>query len=1062
MNRFKTNTYSKYAPTHVRNTLDNQGLFYETQNLKYHSGLAEHDIVEESLLNMPVAPGEQMWKDNINRMYSEEYKRAQEEGDFENMIGNTKNIIKDYTDNYHLKDLAQSRAAYEQQLEEVENNKDMPLSWKEFQRNEMVFSNRGYELNEEGEPVYRGYQRVKDLYWENVPEALNKLITGWKESGLYEVLPNGQIEIKKDIPGYDAIKANDVISREDLRNFAISYMKNEPNLNRAIEDQAYVDTRSILHKQGSIDKADALALVNKNNPFRENTNNYHAYLEMYSDAFDRILEENINSKGDEEYDLQEEIELVSRVLYDDSLRSSFSRMFEDKFGFTKEKLTTFKTEEGNSTNQRTAEDNPFQAGLFENTIIATGNTINYEALTKNKTKLFEQVKEASDRLEAMKNDGVSTETMIKEVEVEVENLNRRLDANNNISNFAASSVVNSILKSVPLKIKEGGLTYTTDKYTINDYDSLKEKAYENYLKSLGTDRRTARGSMSFVFTTPVKTYTDEYLKINPTADFSERNFLNEEEFNILFDAEVSLAVSNPDYKSLFYNERTLGLNNSIKKARKDESKFNSIFNNLQMFGINTTGLTNAQMEPYKEFIQTLDVISNTILRDGNFNTIEGTPLEQYEKAYGAFDTDRSSITLLSSPIEGDIVALADIRFLSNRDLGVKTLVNLTSGNTNEQVIRSRLNQALTNLSNGLFENYDFLDTDKKDMYYAANSLLNIVDGSLERFNELPLYTAPVGSVHRFELGNDTFEFVPYRTGHKDRNHTLIMQNDVEAFQANKDSRGRQIVDKGVLGYHALDLDENFKPIIDPNTGKPVLPRYYAYNDKKDGTSPVTINRNAEDEKERVQFSEWFVPANYGAPQKVFERLTFEASLSRGNLNKNALENETLYPYSDTYFNQFSHPQTLDTYTDTLIEKGYTEENGYVPLNKIVDSKLIANFDVDSKRGVGLPFLAINNEGINRLALLFRESTDESRGLLPMITGGGRDVNNVVPGSSGQYHESFQALDILKNKASLRILQLIRQNPSKYGIKSYIVKDDHIHLVIDDKYKVEYNSIPKFR
>ena len=132
------------------------------------------------------------------------------------------------------------------------------------------------------------------------------------------------------------------------------------------------------------------------------------------------------------------------------------------------------------------------------------------------------------------------------------------------------------------------------------------------------------------------------------------------------------------------------------------------------------------------------------------------------------------------------------------------------------------------------------------------------------------------------------------------------------------------------------------------------------------------------------------------------------------------------------------------------------------MNEIVDAKYIANFDTNSKRGVGLPFISLNNQGINRLRLLFKDATNEAQGLLPLITVGGRDVNNVVEGSSGAYHEGFQAIDILKNKASLRILQLIKQDPKKYGIKQYIVKDDHIHLVIDDTYKGTFNPVNKFR
>tara|TARA_R110000772_G_C13310328_1_gene440490 strand:+ start:9700 stop:12879 length:3180 start_codon:yes stop_codon:yes gene_type:complete len=1058
MNPFETNTFSKYAPKKLGDTVKEQALLAKTEAGRYNTTKANFETKQEQLLSLQTAPGGEYWLNNFNKLYADEFDKAKAEGNFEDMVGDTQKLVKRGYDEFNLRSVIRDRKASEAFNEGLAEG-DLSQDFVDFQKGQEVRNNPGVAIDEEGNETYVPYQAPRELTQTETAVELNTITSGFKADGTFKRNENGTFVVGKDIPGYDYIKKGTTVTNEDIKRFSLDFMKNEPNINRSIQDSAYVAVTKTLNNKGGFTKEDAMGLVGADNPYQRGTPQFKAYEDYYSNNFDAILEGRAKKAVDGGFPFDETAETIEigKLLKDDSLRQGFAGTNANKFGFVDETLQTFKRDA--LTTGAETEISPFNTGIFTNPTVGTSNTlVHFGKVNEVKTELNSALGLAQKEYDDIKDSGDGNEILIAERKATVEALSKKVEGNNLISETTSRGVFN-MLKGRGSFGEQKNLLSGDNRPSIENYEDFRESSFDRYNNFLDGGRPATPNLSGFALSPKEKTYQGLYQEMNPSATFENKEQrLSKDQYYDLLDKEISTKSGDTSHKSTLLNNFGFGIGSAMSKLEK-EGKGNLLHQNYQMYEINLADTTQKQRLPFQEYEQVMSSLEDFMLTDiDNFSTIEGTPLGEATKGYG-LTKDNTEINIMTSPINGELVTRFAHKYkIGGVDQEFVALVPLESGNNNSKVMKNRVRQAMTGLQQNLINNFDTLKTDKKEMLLATNNVLNVLDGSLERFNQLPLYTAAEGQLFNMEIAEAEYQFVPYKLGkNENNNRTLVIRENTYGSVADASNREKSKTwGRGILGYHESDLDENEKPIVDKD-GKARQPRYYLWNSNAQ-KSPFHLKESESGEDRVAGFADWFKPADLGSPTKTFERASLFEAIGRGTGDKGALNTETIYQDYGWYENSFSNGATVDTKTSKLANAvgGYSTDNNYYPLNEIIPSAQIST-------NVELPFVSLNTEGRNKISALFSDFSKEGKTL--MVTGGGRDVNNIVEdGAEKSKHKEFGALDLLKNPAAMSMLELWNTDKDKareYGIVNVLGNyNDHIHIEFNSDYYLTPTEVNK--
>ena len=1029
LNPFVTNSYSNYAPADIGDTVEEQALLAQTQKQSFDQAVGNFDTSQNAINSIKAAPGKQYYVNSASRDFESQYDNAKEEGNFEDMVSKAGEVVEQVSDKYKLPTVIKERAQYEADLKAIDDS-DNPLEWKEFQKKQIMDRNRNPQFDVEGNAIFTPYASHDDLAWQDVSKYVNTQISGWKADGVFDYNEEtGKYDIKEDIiEGKAVLRKGTSISPSDIRAFAYDIVRTNPELNRSIQDQSKVAVESILMNQGTFTKEDLMALTEEDNPFQVGTPEHEQFAKEISTAFDRRVKRRLESPV--KADPQQVVAETAIALKDLTLRNTYAGMMANKYGYLNEQLQSWDLpdEEDSSGSGSTVD---LSGAVFGGGTVATSDT-----MLKNSKVLKDAAQESLNAAESeysrlllakQKDDADVPDSVIETARLKVETMKQEMD------NYAYSTKTNAA--HVYAQLNEG-----------KDYKNFQNSSYESYTNRAGKNVGTGI-SFGAAPTGGIrgKYFQEDYIKyVDSNATFpTEETLLTKEQFAALQDTTIVNELIDEDHSTTFTAAHGVTLRNL-----EDEDR-GSLFKNYQTFNLSLKGASQKQKQPFLEYTQTMDVVSQTLLNNLDaYSTTEGETLTELFEDMEDVRKEGIEFNVLAQPVQGDLA----FEVLIPSEDGKKgqtqrKIIQINEDDVNGKLIKDRMNQTMTNLSRTLLAQPN-LQKDQEDMLASANSILNILDGSKERFDRIPLYTAPEGTMFDMEIGNSTYSFAPYQFGFEKQNRTLVMKRGVAANMGNSEGvqLGNVYSSRGVLGYHIKDTD--------PNTGEPlpgVTPQYFAYNTNP-ANSAFTLR---EDNSNQLELADWFVPANFGTPDAAFQRATLNEAKSTGTMNKGASSFETLIQQPELWMQENLDETFINSRTDELILKGYNKDNGYTPLNQIIPSK---NIGVN----VNQPFLALNgNEAVNRVSSLFAD-VEQATGLPLIVTGGGRDSHNVVAGGAeNSIHKEYGALDLLKTPAAMYLTTLDDEQLIEYGIDPSSILtsyDDHIHIELLPKYLKSFNPV----
>lgn len=1042
MVNFFTNTYSEFVPTKVGDTIKEQALLAQTQGNQYKTAKDSYLKNQQSLIKLQAGQNRKELLDTFNADFENSFSEASNQGNFEDLEGVADKQVVDGYRKYNINKVLKDEETHQAEIKALQES-DLPEEYKDLAILENNIFNSQNGTNEEGELSYTPYQPLVNRTNEDVSGELNKYISGMKADGFIRTNPQtGEFVVNKQIPGYDNLVKDTVISRKDVEKLALGYMSQNPNLTQSIKDEADVGIKSTYYRKGGFSKNDFLDLVSKDITFAKDSSSYNSLLKDYSDKFDEELElrRQYAKENDKPFKEQDQIMQIAQVLKEQSITDQQVNLAANKFGMQDSELIKFKKDKDINLNNSSrsssggGSEKLFTDGLFRNTTIATSDSqplINYNNISKKKADLKSKIKELISEKATLQREGKLTtnDENITSLDSEIKKLSTTKDKLDNITKATAVTTLDVLLKKgigFETSQKSGFGKGSTVRSKEQFYDAAEEKF----------------NNASFV---QKENALDSYKELNP--DF-EGKTLDSHQLEELINDNINKLTTGQDYNELLLNSFAGNIVNSVEQFKKDNPTDDSLFLNFEVFDINQEGLTTKDKQVYKDYNQTLSIIGQTLKDDlNNFTDLTDTPLSQLIPEGFQIKGD-IGVNLISTNISGALVGVAEMTIEEIDEEGrkgtrnIKTLVNLEGGNNNGQKVSELVNQTFGELNTDLASNFQLLKPDKKRMLSAANAIVNISNGVARDFEELGLPTAELGKPVPFEFADKHFDIIPYKQGNSTQNKYLVFDDNTEVFKNGVLSIGR-----GVLGYGKDLLDSNTgKPLV--INGKKVSPKYYSYN-QGSSSNPADVNDSGE-----LVIKDGFVPAEFKNHQDILERTTLDRALERGTFDINAIPQDMLFAGSDVFKSQHTNSRTVESNTDKKAIQ-YSTSNGYVPLNQIVDNE-------DISTDVVLPFVAFNSTGINKARKMFFDI--KKAGLKPFITGGGRDENNVVKdGAEHSLHKEFGALDLIKNKAAAFIIQMSpEERLSKYGITKIVHDDpdhfDHLHIEFDKSLIQDHTKI----
>ncbi len=1048
MERFFTNTYSNYVPTKVGDTVQEQALLAQTQANRFDTAKQEYLTNQNALLNLSAGQNRKRFIDQFNKDFDDEFNSAKERGNFEDMVGSANESVIDGYKKYNINNVLRDEAKYQADIKNLDDS-DLPQRYKDFARFENNLLNSKAPVDEEGNMQYVPYQGIRNYTYENVAEGVGDYIEGMKADGFITQNPDGSgFFINKQIPGYDNLIKGKQISRQDVERLALDYIGQEANLTKSLEDEATIDVNSLYYNKGRFDLDDVTAVLSKDIPFAKGTKKYNDTLNAYLNSFNEQIElqRKYASENDLPFDEQQSILNTAKQFKVNSLLNKQANIAANKFGFTEIDLIKFKQDLDSSNNSGNTNSN-LDVGFFSNPTIGTSDSqpiFNQKRLNENRINLFNGVKalkgELADLEIRAKDDPSINNTMLDSKRSQIAEAEEKLQRMNNTVKASASNAFN-VLKNSNIKVRESGQGVFEDK-TIDSLEDYQDSSYQVYLK----DEQDASQDFD-KFNKDTTILEDLYQDINPNYKIEKGTKLNKEQFAELFNSQLNSYLNDGDYSNSFIRNYASGFKNGVDKYKKQNPNNNSLYKSYELFDIKVDEESNKDKRIYRKYQQGLSSIADTIVRDfNNFTDLSGVPISQVLKNNGLElnEDNRKDLEfrLVSTDLNGALVGEIFIPATDAEDKNIKDrqevrmLVDLTGGNENGKKVNDTVKQIFGDLNLALTEtNVETLPKDKRNMLESTNNILNIANGLTEEFSQIPLTTAKEGELHKFGFADKQFDIIPYQNDNTGVNNYLVLDNNTEVY---KD--GNYLIGKGVLGYGKDLLDSDGNPLV--INGKQVSPKYYYYNEN----SSNNLFERREDGQ--IQIKDGFIPYEFGHPNKILEKLTLDRAINRGSFNINEVDENLLYPYPNNYFQNNVNPTTINNRVDKL-KNSYSKENGYTPLTDVVDANRIGV-------KVNLPFLALNDEGINRVKYLFN-----NLGLF--VSGGGRDKNNKVEGGAdNSVHKSFGALDVIKNKAAAQLIKMTPEQRAKYGISKIIYNDpnhkDHLHIEFDTKYHKKFIEV----
>jgi hypothetical protein len=1050
MPRFFTNTYSNYTPTKVGDTVQEQALLSKVQASNYLQANKEYSDTEDVLNNLDTAPGGEWGLNQFKDYYGSEYQKAEKEGNLEDMVGNAGKLIKKGYEDYNLARIIKDKDVYQNNMKALEEAK-IPENYKEVTKMKIKDSNPGYYIDPDtGEKKFKPYTPVAIPTYAKVDEELSKILSGWEADNVYTRDENGKITVNQDLldeTGRVYLKKGEVVTRAEIADYTRSFLNNEEFIKQSLQDQADINVSEIALKSGKFDEEEFNYLISKNNPYAQGTQQYNDFQKLYTTAFnDRLktAKEEAAITG-LKFDEASAKFNIAKNLQENLLTNSYIDNAMDKFGYEREELSTYKIKD-------LEEESKSGSKVLESLNIATyvpilvgssdtkdGATINMGNLYENKKNLQTSLQQAKSSLAALEADPNASQVTKDKQRALVEQIQSDIENTNIISEMNASSTVNTLLDN-GFKFNRKFL-YSDNKEVSNieNYEDLKTAAYEDYLDST---KIALSKNLS-----PRTEINEAYSQINYDYTIPEDNeslILSKQQFDEVFEDTLNKNLQNIETSSIpVIREYVKDIKYEYDKFKKQKPNAINMFQNYQLFDLAFANTTTKDRGPYTGYLQAMEGISKIVKEDlGAFKTFDGMPLSQLVDNETTQINGDVSVRLMNSPINGKLAAQVVIPVKQEgKPTELKTMISLDTDNSNSVAINDIVHNAFGDLSTILTTDYSKLNADKVNMLNAVNSIVNITDGTTAKFDALPLETSKEGDKFEFDIADANFEFITWREGKgNSRNKFLILEDNVEALtvtENGKDPRNSVVnrgkaYGKGVLGYHINDLNPE---TLLPKKG--IQPKYFLI-EGNENTDAVTIKG-----KDIVP-EPWFVPYDAGSAAKVREKITLDVATRRGTFNKNALPLETMMPNPDTYIKNYTNSTTIKNKLDKQATL-YTPEKGYTRLDEIVLPNEISTRS-------NLNFVALNSEGINRASKMFSDL--RTKGLKPVVTGAGRDSNNVVEESAEHSkHKKFGGLDILKNEAGIYILQLFKTNPKaleEYGISNVLGGyDSHIHIEFKD-------------
>lgn len=1098
-----TNTYSKYAPTKVGDTVKEQALLAKSQREAYDNAGQQFKVGSGMFDKMSGYGTHQDLIDMAQKDYDNEVEDYVNQGNLEDMVGKADTMMKDYNNKYHLKDVVKDAALHQSVMDRLEKMEEdgNPSSWTNFYKNETAYLNKeGYTINEDtGEIEYNPYKAVNPVKYVDKTKAIADKIKDFKAEGLtiqYDDFGNPigfKAEKTITLPGYHTIEQGEIVPESVVRSVASSLVASEPHIRDSVREEARMAVMRRKMQEGEFTFEDTLDFVTKNINRYANEDTRKEQIEKAKKEVEKELKsrELVAIEDGKVFDEEDALMDIAKQAEFGNIQYTLADQIGEIYGYKKSKLEFIKnnlpdtnTTNGAYTGAGSSKVNIFNVGS-SNTLTDFVNPVErHSELTQRRAQLIKdanalKVQEKSVKGSVPKSEITKYEKAIAEVE-------RKLNRNKEIVETNSETIFNEVIegngKSVGSLI---GNSYTVvkDRQSLMGSEEEIDNPYKIYKETITSNilnqqkEAKSRTGLSKLLNGDDTEHVQLFKQLAKELYPDYEGELTEGIINDVIDHQIAKIANDQQADLIFLQTYALGLSDKIEDY-KESNPTTKFHEDYPIFDIDSTGITNAKKEPIvKDFESTMNIIKNGLELDGsNFNTFNGFTYPEYfeewkavaEKDGGKIDIykDDAVVRPYLSLINGEMAVNVAVPFKKTNSDGsteegienIKVLLNAENANAKE--MKLQIKNTVNNIQSTVLQNADNMDENQKRYLMGSVQLANMIDGTTQEWQEKNMESLEEGTKIRLSLGKEDFNFIAYKLTPSSPNKMLVTSKTKPMY----DRHGMLITEpkkeeEGVLGFLNEHIDENGEPKINPVTKTPYKPRYYRMSN--DAGTAV----NFDDEGE-VVFSSWFTPFSAENSENLRDRLTYQQAIDRGTMNKNA----TAYiaPDYNGYINTNTNEVTINERITNKINNGYED---YVPFTDIVPASRIST-------NVQLPMSNLNNEGLNAARYLFNNFLSiQKDGILhkAIITGGSRDHNHIVEDSAkGSYHnlDKGVAFDVLRSPAIAPLIDIISKYDNgtgvfdaeripelkRLGIRKVVTVDkngipykNHIHISLQDKF-----------
>ena len=1020
-NKWLTNSYSDFVPTKVGDVLKEKTTAYAVQADRYNRAKENFQTKREAIEAIKVAPGNREFYDESVGKYNRQYKEAEEQGDFENMVYDAGDIASQLSSDYQYKKLQEDHTMYVAENTALEES-DVPEKNKAYTRAIHAVDNQEGKKDSDGNLVYNKYVPMKEIPYTDTTANLAEYIGKLEKDGYYVLdKETGKMLVTKDIPGRLGIKKGTYLDPNKIKAVALDYMETSTGDSESINGEAEIEIGSYFLNSTEEDPANVVGvmkLINQHNPFEEGSEKYMEFIYSKTNfILDKVDKRRKEAEAKSEpFDEGLALKQVSTGLMSSLMRNTYANNASLAFSSYDEDITSWEADNlTDSTNGGTGYIPGVAEALFSSRgeVTSDSQTLKIakekseQAIVTNKQELAdlnslkqEYAEENNTYSSENKNLPVSEQNKNLPVpEHKIEALNKQIEAKG---------------KEVEYAEKQQGYLEESVYDTLRDEGLIPDIDIEELAKKrLKIPRRVAGEGSNY----------------NPTEKEvkNEITFINKRLIEELIDPSTI-----PSGGSLM---------RGIEEHREqlEEKIFHRVFKSFNLeYKINSS----KEITPYKEFISTEQVGKDIVFESPDqLNAIIGkeSVTTFLDKAMSA-GVKREDIKFKFSDtpdFEGNLVGILSYNESTKdgkkiRNPKGKIAFTFPKGNDNTQTIHKLLGQSMKNMTNMLLPNYDRLPDDKRELVKSAINITNIVDGTTESFSKLRLRSLNEGEKSSLTLGNDKYDFLAYNLVGQKNNY--IVSKYGEGLTSSSEQKGTtKGFGKIAYGYHDNDYKDGKLIKID---GVEVSPQWYIV--KEDG---YKIDKKTGD----VSFG-FFNPIEYASPGAMLQAVTLQRAKEDGSFNKNISNSEKLHKDPITYRKNNTGLDNGITAKTTTLQKAnptWTIANGYYPMENIFGQGNVS-------ANVQTPFLNINETGQNLLSYVLSQ-TLEATGKNVIASSGNRTEkhNAEVGGEDDSYHLSGQAFDVLYDGAGKYFIEQLKKYVGKgegKGILSILPSEDGFYHV----------------